>query len=59
MQCPRCGNFESRVLKTYEKIEQDTRVRVRICLHCGYQMRTIEHIDKATMKKLNRNHERK
>ncbi len=52
MQCPRCGNFDFRVLKTYEKIEQDVRIRTRICLHCGFQIRTVERIDRSSLKKL-------
>lgn len=50
MQCPKCGNFETRVIKTVEDIKRDVRKRIRICLHCGFQYQTIEKIDKKSIR---------
>lgn len=44
MQCPRCGNYENIVIKTLLDIRANTRKRIRLCLHCGKQYRTIEKI---------------
>jgi transcriptional regulator NrdR family protein len=53
MECPHCGNYESRVIKTYENIKDNIRVRIRICLHCGSQIPTTERIDKKSFRKRN------
>lgn len=55
MQCKSCGNFESRVIKTYVNIARNIRIRIRICIHCGARIRTEEKPILSSFKKMNPN----
>jgi transcriptional repressor NrdR len=54
MQCPYCGNFDERVLRSREDIKSNTIVRKRICLYCGAQLATVEKIDQRSTRQLNK-----
>lgn len=53
MQCPFCAEFDERVLRSQERIEDNTIVRTRVCLYCGAQIVTVERIDTRATRSLN------
>lgn len=53
MQCPHCGNYDNRVIKTDLRIKRNIRSRIRICTHCGAKLPTEEKILMKEFRKRN------
>lgn len=45
MQCPSCGEYDNKVMRSNLKIRNNIRRRIRICLKCGAQLPTDEKIN--------------
>lgn len=53
MQCPHCGEYEGKVIKSTLVIRHNFRMRVRICTNCGAKIPTVEKIDLIRYRKMN------
>ena len=53
MQCPHCGEYEGKIIKSTLVINKNIRMRVRICTNCGAKIPTIERIDRKKFQKIN------
>jgi transcriptional regulator NrdR family protein len=53
MECPHCGNYDNKIIKSILRINTNTRIRIGLCLHCGARVPTNERIDLSLFRKLN------
>lgn len=53
MQCPHCGEYEGKIIKSILVIKHNIRLRVRICTNCGAKIPTVERIDRNKYEKMN------
>ncbi len=53
MQCPHCGEYEGKIIKSTLVIRRNIRTRIRICTNCGAKIPTVEKIDRSKFRKMN------